>query len=195
MKGYEGGNDKLYKYFLILKLTWNQQARVHVVVWNQRQGLDSQEGNLWKHVWPRRPDGRWRRLRMWHYPRLRNIRRHSVGLIKLCIFQRHIGIIHWIIKGGVSTCHHNYSTRARTKSKGGVLLVTLHLQYYLAFIDCSPSITMTTWTFHSISSRFFLQWHSLPHHEWLFLFVSHRYYCNVAQIFASQIFCINFILK
>ena len=78
--------------------TWNQHARAHIVVWNQRRWLNSQEGNHWRRAWPGRPDGRWRRLKVWPYPKLRNIKWHSLGLIKLCKFQRYIGIIHWVTK-------------------------------------------------------------------------------------------------
>lgn len=42
----------------------------------------------------------------------------------MCIFQRDIGNIHRVTKEEVSTCHHNFFTRARTKPKGRELLVT-----------------------------------------------------------------------
>ena len=49
MKGCEGGATigytSIFKY-LNLCASWNQQVRVRVVVWNQRRGLNSQEGNL-----------------------------------------------------------------------------------------------------------------------------------------------------
>ena len=75
--------------------------RLHKIVWNQRRERASQEGYLWRRVWPKRPGGLWRSTKTWHYPSLRNVRRHSVGLVKLCIFHIHIGMIHWIVKGEV----------------------------------------------------------------------------------------------